>query len=50
MKSNFNLGDKYNFENEVSLSIELEKTCFSQGELINGTIILTPTLSNKNTE
>jgi len=36
MKSNLNLGNKFNFENEVSLSIELEKTCFSQGELING--------------
>jgi len=50
MKSNFNLGDKYNFENEVSLSIELEKTCFSQGELINGTIILTPKPNSTITE
>jgi len=50
MKSNLNLGNKFNFENEVSLSIELEKTCFSQGELINGTIILTPKPNSTITE
>ena len=50
MKLNFNLGDKFNYENEVSLSIELEKTCFSQGEIINGTIILTPKKNSTITE
>ena len=50
MKSNMNLGNKFNFENEVSLSIELEKTCFSQGELINGAIILTPKPNSTITE
>ena len=50
MKANFNLESKFNYENEVSLSIELEKTCFSKGELINGIIILTPKPNSTITE
>ena len=50
MKSKFNLGEKFNYENDVSLSIELEKTCFSQGELIKGNIILTPKPNSPITE
>ena len=42
MESDFSLGKNFNYEKDVSLSIELNKTCYSPGELINGTIILTP--------
>ena len=50
MQTDFNLGDKYNYEKDVSLSIELNKTCYSKGELINGTIILTPKPNSQKTE
>ena len=50
MKSSYNLGDKFNYEKEVSLSIELNKTCFSKGELLKGTIILTPKQNSTITE
>ena len=50
MESFFNLEIKFNHENDVSLSIELEKTCYSKGELINGTLTLTPKPNSKDTE
>ena len=50
MKSCFNLGDKFNYEKDVSLSIELNKTCYSKGELLKGTIILTPKQNSNITE
>ena len=50
MKSSYNLGDKFNYEKEVSLSFELNKTCFSKGELLKGTIILTPKQNSTITE
>ena len=50
METFFKLGSKFNYENDVSLSIELEKTCYSQGELINGTITLTPKPNSKDRE
>ena len=50
MQTNFNLGDKFNYEKDVSLSLELDKTCYSKGELIKGTITLTPSQNSKHTE
>lgn len=50
MKSSYNLGNKFNYEKEVSLSIELNKTCYSKGELLKGTIILTPKQNSTITE
>ena len=50
MKSSYNLGDKFNYEKEVSLSIELNKTCYSKGELLKGTIILIPKQNSTITE
>ena len=50
MKSCFNLGEKFNYEKDVSLSIELNKTCYSKGELLKGTIILTPKQNSNITE
>ena len=50
MQKGFSLGDKYNYEKEVSLSIELSKTCYSKGEIINGTLILTPKPNSTYTE
>ena len=50
MKSCFNLGDKFNYEKDVSLSIELNKTCYSKGELLKGKIILTPKQNSNITE
>ena len=41
-KSEIELYQKSNYENDVSLDIELNKTCFSIGEYIHGIIILTP--------
>ena len=40
MGTDFNNNKKYNSENYVSLSINTNKKCFSQGEYINGTLFL----------
>ena len=41
--ADFNLVEKTNnYEKEISMDIKLNKTCFSIGETIQGTIILTP--------
>ena len=38
----FESDKKYNFDNAISMSIELGKTCFTPGEFVNGKIILKP--------
>ena len=40
MGNDFTENKKYNYENYVSMDINLNKVCFSQGEYIQGTIIL----------
>ena len=50
MQNDFYLGDEFNYENDVSLSIELDKTCYSKGEKINGTLILSPKQNSTHTE
>ena len=50
MQNDFYLGDKFNYKNDVSLSIELDKTCYSKGEKINGTLILSPKQNSTHTE
>ena len=40
MGSDFNNNKKYNSENYVSLTINTNKKCYSQGEYINGTLYL----------
>ena len=40
MGNDFNNNKKYNSENYVSLSINTNKKCYSQGEYINGTLFL----------
>ena len=50
MQNDFYLGDEFNYENDVSLSIELDKTCYSKGEKINGTLILSPEQNSSHTE
>ena len=50
MENDFYLGDEFNYENDVSLSIELDKTCYSKGEKINGTLILSPKQNSTYTE
>ena len=50
MQNDFYLGDEFNYENDVSLSIELDKTCYSKGEKINGTLILSPEQNSAHTE
>ena len=50
MEPSFNLGNKFNYDKEVSLKIELDKTCYSKGELITGTLILTPKENSTITE
>lgn len=50
MQNDFYLGDEFNYENDVSLSIELDKTCYSKGEKINGTLILSPEQNSTHTE
>jgi len=47
METVFSLGKNFNYENEVSMDIELNKTCYSKGETIYGTIILTPKANSK---
>ena len=42
----FESDKEYNFENSISMSIELGKTCFSPGELVKGGIILKPKSGN----
>lgn len=42
MGYDFDTDRNYNFENSVSMIIELGKTCFSPGEILNGGIILKP--------
>lgn len=49
MQNDFYLGDEFNYENDVSLSIELDKTCYSKGEKINGTLILSPEQNSTHT-
>ena len=41
-ESNLNLSIQSNPENDISLDIELNKTCFSKDEYIYGIIVLTP--------
>ena len=50
MQNDFYLGDEFNYENDVSLSIELDKTCYSKGEKINGTLILSPEQNSTHNE
>ena len=50
MQNDFYLGDEFNYENDVSLSIELDKTCYSKGEKINGILILSPEQNSTHTE
>lgn len=50
MQNDFYLGDEFNYENDVSLSIELDKTCYSKDEKINGTLILIPEQNSTHTE
>ena len=50
MQNDFYLGDEFNYENDVSLSIELDKTCYSKCEKINGTLILSPKQNSTHTE
>ena len=38
----FESDKKYNFDNAISMTIELGKTCFTPAELVNGKIILKP--------
>ena len=40
MGYDFETDKKYNFEKNVSMIFELNKTCFSKGEIITGNIIL----------
>lgn len=42
MGSDFDSDKKYNFEKNVSMIFEINKTCYSKGEMIIGNIILTP--------
>ena len=42
MGYDFESDKKYNIENNVSMTIELNKTCYSGGEFVNGSIILRP--------
>ena len=42
MGYDFESDKKYNIEKYVSMTIQLNKTCFSQGEYVQGTIILKP--------
>jgi hypothetical protein len=42
MGSDFDSDKKYNFENNVSMIFEINKTCYSKGEMIYGSIVLTP--------
>ena len=51
MESEFVLVKKpFNHEKDVSMKIELNKTCFSLGETIIGTITLTPKENSKITK
>ena len=45
-ESNLNLSIQSNPENDISLDIELNKTCFSKGEYIYGIIVLTPKINS----
>lgn len=40
MGNDFETDKNYNFEKNVSMIVELNKTCYSSGEIITGTIIL----------
>ena len=44
-ESNLNLSIQSNPENDISLDIELNKTCFSKDEYIYGIIVLTPKIN-----
>lgn len=50
MGYNFQTDKKYNFEKYVSLSIDMNKTCYSKGEIISGNIILLPKNGIKETQ
>ena len=45
-ESNLNLSIQSNPENDISLDIELNKTCFSKDEYIYGIIVLTPKINS----
>ena len=49
MGYDFETDTKYNVEKSVSMTIELNKTCYSPGEYVNGTIILKPKEGLQNT-
>ena len=42
MGSDFESNKKYNFEKNVSMIFDINKTCYSKGEMIFGSIVLTP--------
>ena len=42
MGYDFETDKKYNFEKNISMTLKLEKTCYSIGEIIEGEIILSP--------
>ncbi len=42
MGSDFESDKKYNFEKNISMLFEINKTCYSKGEMIIGNIVLTP--------
>ena len=42
MGYDFESDKKYNYEKNISMSFDLDKTCYSKGELITGNIILIP--------
>ena len=50
MENDFSLGEKFNYVKDVSLYIELNKICYSPGEIIHGTIILTPKQNSEDKE
>lgn len=42
MGTEFETDKNYNYEREISMNIELPKTCYSKGEIIQGTLSLFP--------
>ena len=48
MGVDFEADKQYNYENTVSMELEFEKTCFSPGEYVNGSIHLRPKPGNTN--
>ena len=42
MGYDFESDKNYNYEKNISMSFDLDKTCYSKGEIIRGNIILLP--------